>query len=125
MSATLYCVVNDSLKMSKGKIAAQCCHVNTKIIRLMEKQSKIPLIYMEWKHTGETTVILKAKADQFAAIFETFKHEKSDSSFQQPIMCYQMDEGRTEVLPGTITVLGFTPVRKNEAPECLKHLKIL
>ena len=123
MRATVYYVVNTSLGMSAGKIAAQCCHVNTDIIRSMLKTSKLPKIYLSWKSTGETTVVLGADEEQFNAIFEEFKDQKVDSSFRVPHMRYQTDAGRTEVKPGTITVLGFTPMFKHEAPECIKSLK--
>ena len=125
MRPVVYYVVNTSLEMSAGKIAAQCCHVNTSIVRLMTSQSKIPHIYNAWTHDGETTVVLAANEEQFNAIFEEFKDKKTDSSFREPIMKYQTDAGRTEVKPGTITVLGFTPMFKHEAPECIKSLKTL
>lgn len=117
--ATIYYVINTSLKMGAGKIAAQCCHVNTEIIREMEKNTKLPRIYREWKLYGETTIILAADEQQFNAIFEEFKNSK------EPIMKYVVDAGRTEVKPGTITVLGFMPVRKENAPDCIKNLKCL
>jgi peptidyl-tRNA hydrolase len=125
MQPTIYYVVNSALKMSKGKIAAQCCHVNTDIIRMLEHQSKFPRIYREWKKTGETTVVLKANNEEFNAIFEQFRDKKTDSSFREPIMKYQVDEGRTEVEPDTITVLGFTPIYKDNAPECIRNLSTL
>ena len=123
--ATIYYVVNSSLKMSTGKIAAQCCHVNTEIVLLMERQSKIPQIYREWRNTGETTIVLKANDEEFAAIFNEFNGVRTNSTFKPPIMVYQKDAGRTQVEPGTITVLGFTPMYKDSALECLKKLKLL
>lgn len=123
--ATVYYVVNTSLKMSSGKIAAQCCHVNTEIVLLMERQSKIPQIYREWRNTGETTIVLRANEEEFKQIFNEFANVKTNSTFQPPIMVYQKDAGRTQVEPGTITVLGFTPMYKDAVPECLKKLKLL
>jgi peptidyl-tRNA hydrolase, PTH2 family len=128
--ATIYYVVNTSLNMGVGKIAAQCCHVNTDIIKLMEKCSKSPRLYREWKLYGETTVVLAADEEQFAAIYNEFKElslnsPANDTKYKTPVMCYIVDAGRTEVEPGTMTVLGFTPMRKHEAPECIKVLKTL
>ena len=123
--ATIYYVVNTSLKMSAGKVAAQCCHVNTEIVLLMERQSKLPQIYREWRNTGETTIVLRANDEEFTAIFNEFNGMRTDSSFARPIMLYQTDAGRTQVEPGTITVLGFTPMHKDSAPESLKKLKLL
>lgn len=121
---TVYYVVNTSLKMNTGKIAAQCCHVNTEIVLLMEHQSKIPTIYREWRNTGETTIVLRANDEEFKQIFDTFNGVKTDSSFARSVMVFQTDAGRTQVEPGTITVLGFTPMHKDAAPECLKKLKL-
>lgn len=121
----MYFIVNLSLKMSSGKTAAQCCHVNTAIIRMLEKPSEMPFAYKEWLFDGEATIILGADNEQFNEIYEQFKGRKKSKDFEEFVMCDVVDAGRTEVKSGTRTVLGFTPMHKHEAPECIQNLATL
>lgn len=101
----MYVLVNDDLKMGKGKIAGQVGHVvgliTEEIIRKSYETHKgIPDCYqryMEWKATGHAKVILKAT------------HEQILQMIGEPESLYIRDAGRTQIAPNSLTVLGFYP----------------
>lgn len=103
----MYVLVNDDLKMGKGKIAGQVGHVvgliTEEIIRKSyESNSGVPdcyLRYMEWKMTGHAKVILKATQEQI------------EKMIGEPETIYIRDAGRTQIAPNSLTVLGFYPSR--------------
>jgi len=115
----MYVLVNDDLKMGKGKIAGQVAHVvgliTEEIIRKSYESSKgIPdcyARYMVWKATGHAKVILKASQEQ---IEELIGETES---------MYIRDAGRTQIAPNSLTVLGFYP--SSTLKEKFKDLKLL
>ena len=54
----LVLIVRNDLKMSNGKVAAQCCHATLKAFR--ESKRSCPKILRHWEMDGEPTVVLKA-----------------------------------------------------------------
>lgn len=115
----MYVLVNDDLKMGKGKIAGQVGHVvgliTEEIIRKSYETSKgIPDCYkryMMWKSTGHAKVILKATQEQIEAMIG------------EPESIYIRDSGKTQIAPNSMTVLGFYPsaILKNK----FKDFKLL
>lgn len=100
----MYVLVNDDLKMGKGKIAGQVGHVvgliTKEIIRKSYETTRgVPdcyARYMVWKATGHTKVILKASQEQI------------ESMIGEPETMYIRDVGRTQIAPNYLTVLGFS-----------------
>lgn len=79
---------NKNLKMSDGKLAAQCCHVARELGRMQGS-------------TGdhETVVVLGLSATKFNEMLEKLiDHDKH---------YIQSDSGRTEVPENTITACGY------------------
>jgi PTH2 family peptidyl-tRNA hydrolase len=115
----MYVLVNDDLKMGKGKIAGQVGHVvgliTEEIIRKSYESSKgIPdcyARYMVWKATGHTKVILKASQEQIEQLIG------------EPESMYIRDSGRTQIAPNSLTVLGFYP--SSTLKEKFKDFKLL
>jgi len=115
----MYVLVNDNLKMGKGKIAGQVGHVvgliTEEIIRKSyECVGGVPdcyARYMIWKATGHAKVILKASQKQI----EEFSGE--------PETIYIRDAGRTQIAPNSLTVLGFYP--SANLKEKFKDFKLL
>jgi len=101
----MYILVNDDLKMGKGKIAGQVGHVvgliTEEIIRKSYETAKgVPDCYqryVEWKMTGHAKVILKATQQQI------------EQMIGEPESIYIRDAGRTQIAPNSLTVLGFYP----------------
>ena len=101
----MYILVNDNLKMSKGKIAGQVGHVvgmiTEEIIRKSyETTKKVPdcyLRYIQWKNTGHAKIILKATEEQIKNLID------------EPESIYILDAGLTQIAPNSLTVIGFYP----------------
>lgn len=101
----MYVLVNDDLKMGKGKIASQVGHVvgmiTEEIIRKSYESNKgIPdcyLRYVSWKNNGSGKIILKASEEQIKRFIG------------HPETAYVVDAGRTQVVPDSLTALGFYP----------------
>lgn len=114
----MYVLVNDDLKMGKGKIAGQVGHVvgliTEDIIRKSYESHKVPdcyLRYVRWKNTGHAKIILKASQEQIT------------SFIGHPETMYILDAGRTQIAPDSLTVLGFYP--SATLKEKLKNFKLL
>jgi PTH2 family peptidyl-tRNA hydrolase len=104
-----YIIVNNDLNMSKGKIASQVGHLTEtiaeKIMKTMYesvKSKEIVLDYMKYAKTGRKKIILKGTQQEL----EELSKEK-DAEFI-------IDAGRTEIAPGSLTVVGFPPSNKNK-----------
>lgn len=118
-SSYMYILVNDDLKMGKGKIAGQVGHVvgliTEEIIRKSYESSKgIPDCYsryMVWKMTGHAKVVLKATQEQIEQLIG------------EPETMYIRDAGRTQIAPNSLTVLGFYP--SSSLKEKFKDYKLL
>lgn len=114
----MYVLVNDDLKMGKGKIAAQVGHVvgiiTEEIIRKSYESDKVLecyLSFIQWKNTGYAKIILKATQEQIT------------SFIGHPETIYILDEGRTQIAPNSLTVLGFFPSKTLK--EKFKNFKLL
>jgi len=93
-------LVRTDLKMSSGKIAAQCGHATLGAYRRALK--KKPKIVERW-HTGEAKVALKINSEQ-----EMFEMQKKAQ--EAGIIWYTVtDAGRTQIASGTKTVLAIGP----------------
>ena len=112
----MYLVVNDDLKMGKGKIASQvghCVHFMVEnIIRshYESKKSNSYDRYMKWKN-GSTKIVLKASKDELIKL----SGEKESNAIY--------DAGKTQIESGSLTVVGFYPSCTNS--DLFKKYKLL
>ena len=122
----VYIVVNKDLNMSLGKTCAQVghsiqylCQHYFSIQRAQEKNptektEKLINDYLEWSVEGlSTKIVLGADTKEFN------KLKKSDLD---PFIV--TDAGKTEVEPGTETVLAFWPMEK-DSNKLIKRLRLL
>jgi PTH2 family peptidyl-tRNA hydrolase len=93
-------VVNSDLRMSEGKIAAQCAHAALGAYR--EASARSAADAARWAGEGETVVVLRADS---AFIYDA----RSKATGARLPHCLVADAGRTEVAPGSETVLGIGP----------------
>jgi len=107
----MYVFVNNDLKMGKGKIAGQVGHVvgviTEDIISAYYKhgdnkksQAKKDYDnYQQWKNKDcYTKIILKATEKELMELIEN-----------EPKNRYILDAGRTQIAPGSLTVVGLFP----------------
>ncbi|CAH0553295.1 unnamed protein product [Brassicogethes aeneus] len=93
-------VVNHSLKMGIGKIAAQVAHACLALYREMMEQNMEDLI-QNWEAIGEKKIVLKGDdTDHLVNLYEKAKSHN--------IVCHLVhDAGHTQIAPGSATVLGI------------------
>ena len=122
----VYIVVNKDLNMSLGKTCAQVghaiqylCQHYFSIQRAQEKNptektEKLINDYLEWSVEGlSTKIVLGADTKEF---------NKLKESDLDPFIV--TDAGKTEVEPGTETVLAFWPMEK-DSNKLIKRLRLL
>lgn len=114
----MYVLVNDDLKMGKGKIAAQVGHVTEMMAEhltsLAYESSKVTddlLGYMKYKTSGRKKVILCGTQKDLENL------SKDKDAF------VVIDAGRTEVPKDSMTVVGVLPSNKNK--DRFKEFKLL
>ncbi|CAG8515930.1 2446_t:CDS:2 [Diversispora eburnea] len=97
----LVLVVRNDLGMGKGKVAAQCSHAT---LGCYKKLKKINSELLEaWEIQGQPKVVLKVNSREELSLLEG--KAKSLNLITKIIS----DAGRTQVEPGSQTVLGIGP----------------
>lgn len=107
-------VVRTDIRMSKGKLAAQCCHASvSSVLKSGKKEIK------KWESEGQKKVVLKAKNAEH--LIELKK--KADSYGLKNSLV--SDAGLTELTPGTITALGIGPDEEKKIDKITGSLPLL
>lgn len=116
-STKMVLVVRSDLNMGRGKIASQCSHA---AIQCYVKGTEIqkPIMWSWFLH-GQPKVVLKAASESELLSL----HEKAKSL--KLVCCIIHDAGRTQLEPGTATVLGIGPGLVNKIDCVTSHLKLL
>ena len=111
-----YFVVNSDVKMSAGKIAAQVAHAETMILidlfLFKEIKESMKLLWDWYNNYEQKKIILRGKEKDLIKLI--------DEGFYGVV-----DSGYTEILKGTITVVGLPPITRNEAQKYIKRLQLL
>ncbi|ORX39412.1 peptidyl-tRNA hydrolase PTH2-domain-containing protein [Kockovaella imperatae] len=97
----LVLVVNDSLKMSKGKIAAQAGHATLACAFMVKEMN--PRLFRNWQMHGQPKIAVRCQ--------DTEELEVLAAQARSLNLCARtiQDAGRTQVAPGSKTVLGIGP----------------
>ena len=113
----LVIVVRQDLKMGKGKIAAQCSHAAVGAYKqLLNKNSK--LLHC-WEYYGQPKVVVKCQDE--SELIALQQHAKALGVTATIIQ----DAGRTQISPGSRTVLGVGPASEGLVNKITGHLKLL
>ena len=113
----LVCVVDQSLKMGKGKIAAQVGHASVKAA--LQAAEKYPDEMAAWMSSGQQKVVLKAPTTQEIEFVLAAANEASLPT------CTIHDAGRTQIPAGSLTVIAIGPASEAEIDEITGDLKLL
>lgn len=105
-----YYIVNTDLKMTAGKIAAQCAH-GSMLIALRDQQDEK---FIQWKNIAMKKVVLGGSLEEIKKI-----HEK----IPQSILI--IDNGLTEIEPNSETVLTLPVLSRQESRPIIGHLRLL
>ncbi|KAJ3210883.1 hypothetical protein HDU82_007212 [Entophlyctis luteolus] len=95
----LVLVVNSTLSMSAGKVAAQCSHA---ALGAVISSAASPSVIREWQEQGEPIVVVASGDQRFDEMQRKCKEERITTF----LVC---DAGRTEVASGSETVLAVGP----------------
>jgi peptidyl-tRNA hydrolase, PTH2 family len=113
MELTQYIIINNSLNMGKGKIAAQASHAS---ISALDKTDEKTI--KNWKDQGMKKIVLKINTtEELLELFQTIK-----KIFPTSLIT---DAGRTQIKSGSKTAIGIGPIEENEGKKYFKNLKLL
>ncbi|CAB1352513.1 unnamed protein product [Coregonus sp. 'balchen'] len=109
-------VVRSDLKMGKGKVAAQCSHAAVSAYKQVQRRN--PELLKQWEYCGQPKVVVKAPDED--SLIELLTHAKEVGL---PVSLIQ-DAGRTQIAPGSRTVLGVGPGPADLVDKVTGHLKL-
>lgn len=121
----MYIVVNNSLKMGKGKIAGQVGHGVSHVIRFLERKSiDHKDRYKKWLKDGmEAKIVLQGSESQLEDLLNAHCISKNPSD---EVYCFAIrDAGKTQIPAGSLTVVAFIPLEEETVPIEVKGLKLL
>ena len=107
-------VVNKSLGMSQGKLAAQVAHAS--ILSMFEAPEGI---VCGWLDNSYPKIVLQVETTQ-----DLFALQEKANELKLP-SAFVIDEGRTELSNGSITCLGIGPSTKELIDEVTGKLRLL
>lgn len=114
----LVIVVRSDLRMSTGKIAAQCAHAAVISYRSAEEVS--PKLCQLWLSTGQQKVVLKCDNSSEASLLNYVQLAKAKGLLTSTVY----DAGHTQVRRGTLTVAGIGPGPESLINEVTGKLKV-
>ncbi|MFH1337608.1 MAG: peptidyl-tRNA hydrolase Pth2 [Nanoarchaeota archaeon] len=107
-------VVRKDLKLSKGKLAVQVAHASIDAYKKTDKK-----VRESWESEGAKKVVVAV--DDLKQLLDVKKR-----CHEQGLSCSLIsDAGRTELPPGTTTVLGIGPCKESEVDKITGKLKML
>lgn len=110
-------VVRQDLKMGKGKVSAQCSHAA--LAAYKEARRSAPEWLEQWLEAGQAKVVVKTE-DQ-SSLYRVQQQAQQAGVVTAVIQ----DAGRTQIAPGSVTVLGVGPAPVDVLDTVTGHLKLL
>jgi PTH2 family peptidyl-tRNA hydrolase len=114
MELVQYIVVNTSLNMDKGKIAAQCAHAAVSVLEKVDEK-----VFKEWKNSGMKKIVLKiSSTEELVKKFQDTKNAK--------LPCVLItDAGKTQIASGSKTCFACGPIEEEIGEKYFSELKLL
>ena len=110
--------IRDDLKMGRGKLCSQSGHASVgAVIQMMDRGQRS--VVDQWDEQGETKISLQVNSEE-----ELVALSKAAKAAGIPYYLVT-DAGRTEVDPGTKTVLAIGPGRADKIDKITGQLKLL
>ncbi|KAF6002846.1 Peptidyl-tRNA hydrolase protein 2, mitochondrial [Cyanidiococcus yangmingshanensis] len=111
----LVLVVRRDLKMTPGKIAAQCGHASVGAYKACNNRNTL----LAWERNGQPKIALRC-----SSLKELLAIERAAQQQRVPSFAVR-DAGRTQIAAGTITVLALGPAEGAKIQRITGHLKLL
>ncbi|KAI1764306.1 PTH2-domain-containing protein [Hypoxylon sp. FL1150] len=121
----LVLVVRTDLGMTKGKIAAQCSHATLACFKTLSRaaqrnpSSPEARLLQRWERRGQAKIAVQVKSE--AELLDLMGKARSLGITSEVIQ----DAGRTQIDPGSMTVLGVGPAPKSLIDKVTGGLKLL
>ncbi|KAG6008474.1 hypothetical protein E4U54_008702 [Claviceps lovelessii] len=118
----LVLVVRTDLGMTKGKIAAQCSHATLACYKALVRSnpdSPQGKLLRRWEKRGQAKIAVQVKSEQE---LKELRWKALDMGLTAEMI---QDAGRTQIDPGSFTVLGVGPGPKSVVDQVTGHLKLL
>ncbi|KAI1800841.1 PTH2-domain-containing protein [Daldinia bambusicola] len=121
----LVLVVRTDLGMTKGKIAAQCSHATLACYKTLSRaaqrnpSSPEARLLQRWERRGQAKIAVQVKSE--GELLELMAKARSLGITAEVIQ----DAGRTQIDPGSLTVLGVGPAPKSLVDNVTGSLKLL
>ncbi|KAL4608768.1 peptidyl-tRNA hydrolase 2, mitochondrial [Arapaima gigas] len=109
-------VVRNDLKMGKGKVAAQCSHAAVSAYKQVQRRN--PDLLKQWEYCGQPKVVVKTPDEDSLHELLTYAKELG------LVVSLIQDAGRTQIAPGSRTVLGIGPGPADLVDRVSGHLKL-
>lgn len=107
-------VVNESLRLPRGKLAAQVAHASVAALLAASNEA-----IRAWLESGMPKVVLRG--DDEAEVI-ALERQATDAGLPTALI---RDAGHTVVAPGTLTCLGIGPARDNDIDAVTGTLRLL
>lgn len=114
MSMKQVIIVNESLNLPRGKLAAQVAHASVASLLASDVTSQ-----KEWLKVGMPKVVLAANTEE--ELLMLYNQAKKENLSVHIIK----DAGKTVVVPGTITCVGIGPAKDVHINPITGHLKLV
>lgn len=115
----LVLIVRTDLSMGQGKIASQCAHAALECYLKASKGIFKSFATKLWLMTGQPKIVLKVQSEKELMSL-------ADSAQKAGLTTVAIrDAGRTQLKPGTVTVLGIGPGAADRIDSVTSHLKLL
>jgi PTH2 family peptidyl-tRNA hydrolase len=107
-------VVNESLKLPRGKLAAQVAHASVGALLETNQETR-----QAWIESGMAKVVLKVETEaDLLRLYELARRQHLPAQLVE-------DAGRTVVPAGTMTCLGLGPADDSKIDQLTGDLKLL
>lgn len=114
-------IIRTDLGMTKGKVAAQCCHAAVSCYRKIASPNLASFnidLLNRWERGGQAKITLKCPSEEALYLLRNQAVEKK-------INCAIIhDAGRTQIAPNSATVLGIGPAPKVVIDQITSSLKL-
>ena len=112
-------VVRTDIPMGKGKVGAQCAHAALECFRQASSSKSHQELFSTWLRAGQPKIVLRIPNEQ--ALLNLARDAKSAGL----IIAVIRDAGKTQLLPGTVSVLGIGPAPNTIVDPLTLDLKLL
>ncbi len=115
----MYILINNSVKMSTGKVVAQAGHGVSEMTEILIQRQ--PQKWKLYKSHNQPKISLKCPEVVLKSLLDQYGNSRANND----IFCVSViDAGRTQIEPGTLTAIVFSPMSKACAPKEFDNLKL-